>query len=119
MSAANTAATASHSNRSVQWTDLVSDPALCHNRDRDRGLDFLDHLGVAHARNASLSADVRGNALESHHCREKTMASVVGLCSRRTVGERETVRELERTRGCEEYCGEQEVSGDCGIHEGL
>ncbi len=44
----------------------VADAGLGHDRDRDAGLDLLDHLGVAHARDAAVAADVRGHALERH-----------------------------------------------------
>ena len=44
----------------------VADPALRHDRDRDRLLDLLDLLGIAHPRDAAVAADVRGNALERH-----------------------------------------------------
>ncbi len=45
----------------------VPDPRLRHHGDRDRLLDPGDHLGVGHARDATVAADVRGNALERHH----------------------------------------------------
>ncbi len=44
----------------------VSDAGLGHDRDGHRGLDPLDHLGIAHPRDAAVSADVGGNALEGH-----------------------------------------------------
>ena len=47
--------------------DEVADARLGHDRDGDRGLDGLDHRRVAHARDASVAADVGGNALERHH----------------------------------------------------
>ena len=46
--------------------DNVTDAALGHNRDGDGLLDALDHLGVAHARDAACGADVGRNALECH-----------------------------------------------------
>ena len=45
----------------------VTDAGLGHDRDGHHGLDPLDHLGVAHPRDAAVSADVGGNALEGHH----------------------------------------------------
>ncbi len=44
----------------------VADAALGHHRDRDRLLDALDHVGVGHARDAAVAADVGGNPLERH-----------------------------------------------------
>ena len=43
---------------------------LGHDRDRNCLLDFLDHLGIAHAGYAALLTDIRGDALERHdsHC---------------------------------------------------
>ena len=46
--------------------DDVTDAALGHNRDGDGLLDALDHLGVAHARDAACGTDVGRDALESH-----------------------------------------------------
>ena len=46
--------------------DEVADAGLGHDRDRDRGLDALDHLGVGHARDAALTADVGRDPLERH-----------------------------------------------------
>jgi hypothetical protein len=45
----------------------VTDAALGHHRDRDRGLDLADEPGVRHARHAALAPDDRGDALERHH----------------------------------------------------
>ena len=45
----------------------VADAALGHHRDRDRLLDALDHVGVGHARDAAVAADVGRDALERHH----------------------------------------------------
>ena len=45
----------------------VADPALRHHRDRDGGLDLLDHRGVRHAGDAAVATDVGGDALERHH----------------------------------------------------
>ena len=47
--------------------DEVTDAGLGHHRDRDRGLDALDHLGVAHAGHAAVAADVGRHPLERHH----------------------------------------------------
>ena len=46
--------------------DNVTDAALGHDGDGDGLLDALDHLGVAHARDAACGADVGRNALECH-----------------------------------------------------
>jgi hypothetical protein len=46
----------------------VADAALGHHRDGDRGLDALDHRGVAHAGDATVAADVGRYPLERHHC---------------------------------------------------
>ena len=53
----------------------VADPALRHHRDRDRGLDALDHRRVAHAGDAAVAADVGGDPLERHH---RDRAGVLG-----------------------------------------
>src|SRR4051812_14142658 len=45
----------------------VADAALRHHGDRDGLLDALDHLGIGHACDPALDADVRGHALERHH----------------------------------------------------
>lgn len=47
----------------------VTDSCFGHDGDGDGLHDLLDHLGVAHARNAALGSDVRGHSLESHDCR--------------------------------------------------
>lgn len=39
---------------------------LRHDGDRDRRLDLSDHLGVGHAGDAAVHADVGGDALERH-----------------------------------------------------
>jgi len=44
----------------------VADTGLGHDRNRDRGLDPLNHLGIAHARHAAVASDVRRHALEGH-----------------------------------------------------
>ena len=44
----------------------VADAGLGHDRDGDRGLDALDHLGVAHAGHAAVAADVGRHPLERH-----------------------------------------------------
>ena len=53
----------------------VADAALGHDRDRDRGLDALDHRRVAHAGDAAVAADVGGHPLERHH---RDRAGVLG-----------------------------------------
>ena len=45
----------------------MADAALRHHRDRDGLLNALDHVGVRHARDAAVPADVRRHALERHH----------------------------------------------------
>ena len=45
----------------------VTDAGLCHHRDRDHGLDALDHLRVAHASHTAIAADVGRHSLERHH----------------------------------------------------
>jgi hypothetical protein len=47
--------------------DEMADAGLRHDRDRHRLLDLLDLRRVGHPSNAALLADVRGDALESHH----------------------------------------------------
>jgi hypothetical protein len=47
--------------------DEVADTALGHHGDRDGILDALDHLRVAHPGDATIGADVGGNALQSHY----------------------------------------------------
>ena len=47
--------------------DEVTDARLRHDRDRHGGDDRLDQVGVAHARDATLRADVGGHPLERHH----------------------------------------------------
>jgi hypothetical protein len=44
----------------------VPDAALCHHRNRDRLLDPLDSVGIRHARDAAVTADVGRDALERH-----------------------------------------------------
>ena len=44
----------------------MADAGLGHDRDRDRGLDALDHLRVAHAGHATVAADVGRHPLERH-----------------------------------------------------
>ena len=44
----------------------VPDAALGHDGDRDRGLDALDHRGVAHARHPTVAPDVGRHPLERH-----------------------------------------------------
>ena len=46
--------------------DDVTDAALGHDGDGDGLLDALDHLGVAHARDAACGTDVGRDALECH-----------------------------------------------------
>ena len=46
--------------------DEVADAGLGHDRDGDRGDDALDHVGVAHAGDAALRADVGGHPLQRH-----------------------------------------------------
>ena len=46
----------------------MSDAALGHHWDRDRGHDLADLFGRSHARYAAFGADLRGDALESHDC---------------------------------------------------
>ena len=46
--------------------DDVTDAALGHDGDGDGHLDALDHLGVAHARDAACGTDVGRDALEGH-----------------------------------------------------
>ena len=46
--------------------DEVADAGLGHDRDGDRIDDAVDHVRVAHARNAALGADVGRDTLESH-----------------------------------------------------
>ena len=46
--------------------DEVADARLGHHRDGHRGDDAVDHVGVAHARDAALGADVGGDPLERH-----------------------------------------------------
>ncbi|WZY79888.1 hypothetical protein YC2023_026272 [Brassica napus] len=44
----------------------MTDPGLGHHRNRNGLLDVLNHLGIAHPSDASLSANIGGNALQSH-----------------------------------------------------
>ena len=46
--------------------DEVPDAGLGHHRDRDGGLDAIDHLGIAHPRHAAVTADVGRHPLERH-----------------------------------------------------
>ena len=46
--------------------DEVADAGLGHHRDGDRADDALDHVGVAHAGDAALRADVGGHPLQRH-----------------------------------------------------
>ncbi len=47
--------------------DEVTDADLGHHGDRHRCLDAFDHLGVAHAGDATVAADVGRHPLERHH----------------------------------------------------
>ena len=55
--------------------DEVADAGLGHDRDRDGGLDALDHLRVAHAGDAAVAADVGRHPLEGH---DRHRAGVLG-----------------------------------------
>ena len=57
----------------------VADAGLGHHRDRHGRLDLLDHLGVAHARDAAVAADVRGHPLEGHHGHRAGVLGDLGL----------------------------------------
>ena len=46
--------------------DEVTDAGLRHDGDRDGVDDAVDHVGVAHPRDAALSANVGGHPLECH-----------------------------------------------------
>ena len=45
----------------------VTDTSLGHNRNGGHRLDLLDHLRIAHAGHATITADARGDALEGHN----------------------------------------------------
>ena len=45
----------------------MSDSAFCHNRDRNRVLDALDHLRITHTGNAAGGTDVCRNPLQCHN----------------------------------------------------
>ena len=47
--------------------DEMADARLRHDGNLHCRLDALDHLGVAHAGNAPVTADVGGDTLEGHH----------------------------------------------------
>ena len=48
--------------------DEMTDAAFSHNGDGNGFLDALDHLGVAHAGDATSCADVGRDALKCHNC---------------------------------------------------
>jgi hypothetical protein len=53
----------------------MADAALGHHRDGHRGLDALDHGGIAHAGDAAVAPDVGRHPLERHH---RDCAGVLG-----------------------------------------
>jgi hypothetical protein len=59
--------------------DEMTDPALGHDRDRDRVHDLADELGVGHACDAALGADVGRHALEGHHGNRARVLCNLGL----------------------------------------
>ena len=65
--------------------DEVADAGLRHDRDRDLGDDRLDEVGVAHAGDAALRADVGGDALERHHGDGAGVLGDAGLLGRDDV----------------------------------
>ena len=44
----------------------MTDSAFCHNRDRNRVLDALDHLRITHTGNAARCTDICRDPLQSH-----------------------------------------------------
>ena len=59
--------------------DEVADAGLGHHRDRDRLDDPVDHVGVAHAGDAALGADVGRDALQRHHGDRTRLLGDAGL----------------------------------------
>ena len=76
----------------------VADPALGHHRDRDRGLDALDHRRVAHAGDAAVAADVGGHPLERHHRDGAGVLGDLGLLGRDDVHDDAAAQHLGEAR---------------------
>jgi len=60
----------------------VADAGLGHDRDRHRGLDALDHLRIAHAGDATITANVGRYPLEGHDGRRTRVFGDLGLVGR-------------------------------------
>ena len=72
----------------------VADARLGHHRDRDGVLDALDHLGIGHARDAAVAADVGGNALERHHRGGSGVLGDLGLLGRDHIHDHAALQHL-------------------------
>src|SRR6266536_73550 len=72
----------------------VADPALGHHRDGDRGLDARDQLGVAHAGDAAIAADVGGDPLQGHHRAGAGLLRDPGLLGRDDVHDHAALQHL-------------------------
>jgi len=57
----------------------VAYAALGHDGNAHLGLDLLDHLRIAHARDTAIGANVRGDALQGHHGRGARVLCDLGL----------------------------------------
>ncbi len=74
--------------------DEVADAGLGHDRDGDRGHDALDQLGVAHAGDAAVAADVGGHPLERHHRHGAGVLGDLGLRRRDHVHDHAALEHL-------------------------
>ena len=63
----------------------MPDAALRHHGNRNRLLDALDHLGIAHAGDTACRTDVGGDALQSHHGARARRLGDPGLLRRRHI----------------------------------
>jgi hypothetical protein len=59
--------------------DEVPDPRLGHDRDRDRVDDRLDHVGIAHARDAALGANIGRDPFQGHDGHRAGILGDLGL----------------------------------------
>ena len=72
----------------------VPDARLRHDGDGDAGLDGVDHVGIGHARDAAVAADVGRDALEGHHRHGARLLGDARLRGRRHVHDHATLEHL-------------------------
>ena len=74
----------------------MSDAAFRHDRNAHRFLDALDHLRIAHARNATGKSDIGWDALERHNCASACFFSDPCLLWCRDVHDHATFQHLRK-----------------------